>query len=292
MYDRYEPEMGLMEDFEGGSGFGAYEGGSFEDFEDFEDFEGDGFGLMEDFEDFEDFEGGDFEDPEDFEGGDLEGDEFFGKIWRGIKKVAKKVAPIAKRFAPVIGKVIGGALGGPAGAAIGGKLGGFVQQMEGEDEGETEDEMGASYEGSGLDESLAESMATAGSKGNMATAQSMGSALTVTIASRAPMEVKKVLPVLAKAGGDVAMTLAKSRDPRARTLVKVLPTIQKKTIATLTAKAKKGKRITPRTAARVMTKHAVRTLNSPQEVAKALANNAVKKRKLDKAAIARSERFY
>lgn len=285
MYDNYDPDMELMEDLD--EDFGSYQEGSFEDFDDFGDgeFEVDDYGL------FEDDGFGEFEDEDDF--GEFEdGDEFFGKIWKGIKKVAKKVAPIAKRFAPVIGKVIGGALGGPAGAAIGGKLGGFVKSWEGEDEYESEDEMEAEYEGSGLDEGLAEAMATAGSKGNISTAQSMGSALTVTIASRAPIEVKKVLPVLSKASGDVAKVMAKSGDKRAKYLIRTLPTIQKKTVATLTAKAKKGKPITPKTAARVMTKHAVRTLNSPTAVAKALANNAVKKRKLDKAAIAKAERFY
>lgn len=283
MYEDFSTDMELME-LEANDAFGGYQEGAFE--------AGDGFGEFEDeFGSFESFENdGYFEFESDL--GELEGDPFFGKIWNGVKKVAKVVAPLAKKFAPQIGTLIGGALGGPAGAAIGGKLGGVVKSLEGEGEYEDEAEMEAQYEGDGMDEAIAESMATAGSKADPSTAQAMGSALTVTIASRAPAQVKQVLPVLAKAGGDVARALTRANDPRAKVLVKALPTIQKRTIATLTAKARAGKPVTPRTAARVMTKHAVRTLNNPQSLAKALANNAVKKNKLDRTAIARAERFY
>lgn len=285
MYDSYDPDRELMELEAGGIGFGGYEVGAFETGDGFDGMFEDQFGMMGEFEN-----DGYFEFESDL--GELEGDPFFGKIWNGVKKVAKVVAPLAKKFAPQIGTLIGGALGGPAGAAIGGKLGGVVKSLEGEGEYEDEGEMEAQYEGDGMDEAIAESMATTGSRADPYTAQSMGSALTVTIASRAPGQVKQVLPVLAKAGGDVARALSASNDPRAKVLVKTLPTIQKRTIATLTAKARAGKPVTPRTAARVMTKHAVRTLNNPQTLAKALANNAVKKNKLDRAAISRAERFY
>ena len=288
MYDNYDPELELMELEGGDMMFGGYQEGAFETADGFDFFDGnfeDEFGALGEY-------GGDGFFESDSEFGELEADPFFGKIWNGVKKVAKAAAPIAKRFAPQIGTVIGGALGGPAGAAIGGKLGGVVKSLEGEGESESESEMEAQYEGDGMDEALAEAMATAGSKGDAATAQAMGSALTVTIASRAPVQVRQVLPVLAKAGGDVARTLVRAGDPRAKALVKALPTIQKRTVATLTAKARSGKPVTPRTAARVMTKHAMRTLNSQPALAKALANNAVKKNRIDRAAIARAERFY
>ncbi|WP_033920047.1 hypothetical protein [Sphingomonas sp. 37zxx] len=223
---------------------------------------------------------------------DPEGDEFLGKIWNAAKKAAKVVAPIAKKFAPQIGSVIGGALGGPAGAAIGGKLGGFVKSMEAEDEGETEDEMNAVIRVPITDDQLSEAMAVAATKSRPNDAASLGSALTVTIASRAPLPVKAVIPVLAKAGSDVARTLASSRDPRARALIRTLPTIQKRTVATLTRKAQTGKPVTPRTAVRVMARHASRTMGSPQVIAKALADNAAKKRGIDRKAVAGAERFY
>lgn len=224
--------------------------------------------------------------------GDMEGEEFLGKIWSAAKKAAKVVAPLAKKFAPQIGGLIGGALGGPAGAAIGGKLGGFVQNLEAEDEGETEDELNAPVRVPQTDDQLSEAMAVAATNSPPVDAGALGSALTVTIASRAPLPVKAVMPVLAKAGGDVARSLAASRDPRARALIRTLPTIQKKTIATLTKKAQSGKPVTPRTAVRVMARHASRTLGNPQVIAKALADNAAKKRGLDRRAIQAAERFY
>ncbi|MDP5104203.1 MAG: hypothetical protein NWP98_09790 [Erythrobacter sp.] len=288
MYDGYDPEMELMELEGGATMFGGYQEGAFETADGFDLFDGsyeDEFGGLGEY-------GGDgfFESESDL--GELEGDPFFGKIWSGIKKVAKAAAPLAKRFAPQIGTLIGGALGGPAGAAIGSKLGGVVKSLEGEGESESESEMEAQYEGDNMDEAIAEAMATAGSKGDPSTAQAMGSALTATIASRAPAQVRQMLPVLSKAGGDVARALARSNDPRARILIRALPTIQKRTIATLTAKCRAGKPVTPRTATRVMTKHAMRTLNSQPALAKALASNAVRKNQLDRTAIARAERFY
>ncbi|MGA0594626.1 hypothetical protein [Enterovirga sp. CN4-39] len=262
---------------------------------DFETFMGEEFGESEsdlmDFESFESFEDESFESETEYFG-EAEGDEFLGSIWKAAKKAAKVVAPIAKKFAPQIGTVIGGALGGPAGAAIGGKLGSVVRSLEAEDEGETEDEMNATVRIPQTDEQLAESMAVAASKSPANDALALGSAITITIASRAPLAVKTVTPVLAKASADVARRLVMTRDPRARALIRALPTIQRRTIATLTRKAQTGKPVTPRTAVRVMAKQANRTLSNPQNLAKALAGNAVRKRQLDRRAIARSERFY
>ncbi|SEI72896.1 hypothetical protein SAMN05428950_10140 [Sphingomonas sp. OV641] len=260
----------------GGSSSDGFDG--FDGF-DQEAWEGESFDQFEPFDQFDQF-------------GDMEGDPFFGKIWNAAKKAAKVVAPIAKKFAPAIGSVIGGALGGPAGAAIGGKLGGFVKNMEAEDEGETEDELNAPVRVPATDDQLSEAMAAAAARSTPLDASALGSALTVTIASRAPLPVKAVMPVLAKAGSDVARRLATSRDPRAKALIRTLPTIQKKTVATLTRKVQSGRPVTPRTAVRVMARHASRTLSNPQVIAKALADNAAKKRGIDKKAVAAAERFF
>lgn len=264
---------------------GAYEEGSFEapSMDGFGELSGEAFGELEgdvatEGEGYDGFE---------FEG---EGDPFFGSIWRGVKKAASAVAPLAKRFAPQIGTAIGGALGGPAGAALLGKLGSLAQQLEGE-EMESEEELNAPSAVPPVDESLSESMADSATKLPPALAQSMGSAITVTVASRAPLSVKAVVPVLARASGDIARQLAGTRDPRAKTIIRVLPTINKKTISTLTAKARNGRPVTPRTAIRVMRTQANRVLNNPQTLGKALANNAQKRGQLNRAAIAKAERF-
>jgi hypothetical protein len=296
-----DPE--IYENLEGGYGetaLGMYEPGAFEsNYEGGDNFLG---GLLDESgASFEDHFDGAYEDrmemfsADGFDGAgsfeDFEGDEFsFGSIFKAVKNVASKVAPLAKRFAPQIGALIGGALGGPAGAALGGKLGNMAKSLE-QDESDTEDEINAAPSVGAVDESLSESLADTASRLPAPLAQSMGSAITVTLASRSPVPVKAVLPVLVRASGDIARSLAITPDPRARTLIKVLPTIQKRTIATLTAKARNGRPVTPRTAVRVMRKQAQRVLNNPRALASALANNARKRGRLDRAAIARAERF-
>lgn len=266
------------------------------------DFEDYGDEFVDDFDDFSDYEmlaeyDGYDDDYVDLEG-DWEGydelDPFFGKAFRKIggfvKRAAKKLAPIAKAHAGKIGGLLGGVVGGPAGAALGSKIGGFVQNLEDADDYDSEDEMDAMAPVSVIDEGLAESMATAASKSRPADAQALGGAIAITITSKTPIEVKRVTPALASAAGRMAKSLAS--DPAAKPLVKTLPTIVKQTAGTLRKKAAKGKPVTPKTAIRVMAKQAKRTLASPKRLEKALANNAVKRRKLDKAAIAKAERFY
>ena len=257
--------------------------------------------LMEDYE-------GDWEgDEEDFELVDaMDGIDEFGflkKAWRKIKRVAKKVAPIAKKLAPWAGRAIGMALGGPAGAAVGGKLGSFVGNLEdeedfygyeeAEDEIDSEDEMDAiaDFPPDAEDEEAAENMAHVASKTKKpAEAGALAAASAATLASKAPPKVKKVIPVVSAASSNVAQVMTKA--PNANVLKKTLPTIQKRTIATLTKKAAKGKPVTPATVKRVMAKQAAKVLKSPKQIAKALAKNETKRRSLNKKAVMRAERFY
>lgn len=261
----------------------------------------DGFGYEEDYlvED-EGFDGDLF----DFEGGEADEFGFLKKAWRGIKKGVKKLAPIAKRLAPIAGKVIGGAFGGPAGAMFGSKLGSFIGSLEDEpyegydefddfeDESDSADEMDAddymSFEGD--DDDMAEYMADVASKAPSSTdSQAMAGAVTTTIASKAPVQVKQVAPTMASAAGRLTKLVSKS--PRSKPLVKVVPTIAKKTVATLAKKTAKGKKVTPKTAKRVMAKHTVRVLSSPRELSKALVKNEAKRRKVNAKAVMRAERY-
>ena len=252
-------------------------------------------------DDFSEFEFEDeyetFLEDDELEAFDFEGDEFWGglkdivkKVGSAAKSAAKKLAPLAKKHAGKIGTIIGGAVGGPAGAAIGGRIGSVVKNLEDEDDFDSEDEMEATLAVPALDESLAESMAAAASKSSPADAAALGGAFTLTIMSRTPLAVKSVAPGLASASGRIARSMTGT--PASRQLIKVLPTVIKQTAATLNKKAEKGKPITRATAARVMTKHARRTLGSEARLASALAGNSAKKRRLDTAAISRAERFY
>ncbi|MFD2740293.1 hypothetical protein ACFSUD_11965 [Sulfitobacter aestuarii] len=265
-----------------------------------EDFAEDEDDLFEDEDLYEDDEGSEWEDFEDedyyedddesFEFGEFEGDPFFGRLKRWAKKGAKKLLGVAKRNAGKIGTVIGGAFGGPAGAAIGGGIGRFVKNLEDEDEHDTEDEMNAMMQISPVDEGLAEAMGSAASKARPSDAQALGGAIAITITSKAPMAVKTVAPGIASATGRMARRFASNRS--SKQLNKTLATIVKDTTAALARKDRKGKPITKRTAARVMTKQAKRTLSSQPRLARALANNVSKKRRLNRAAIAKAERFY
>jgi len=250
------------------------------------DYGGDGFDDF-DFEADWSYEGADGFDFEGLDGIDEWG--FLKKIARGVGKAAKAALPVAKMLAPIAGKAIGGALGGPAGAMIGGKLGGIVSNMEDED---GMDEMAAdqTFLLDSLDEETAQKLADAASKTkNPATAGALAAASAATVAAKAPPKVKAVLPTVASASSNVAnvMTKAKGGD----VLKKALPTIQHKTVATLTAKAAKGKPVTPETAKRVMAKQTAKVLRSGKELSKAIARNEVKRRSLDKKAIMRAEGF-
>jgi len=269
-----------------------------DDDEDFDFYEDDGFdsddydGFDDDVAYFDDDdEDDDFEYDEFDAYGDYEGDEFFKKLWRKAKKAAKVIGRVAKKHAGKIGTVVGGAFGGPAGAALGGKIGGFVKNLEDDEyEGDTEDEMNAMMPMSEHDIGIAEMMAAAASKSKPSDAQALGGAITITITSRAPMAVKHVAPAMAAATGRIAKQMASN--PSTRPLIRVLPSAMRDVAGTLAKKAKKGKPVTKRTAARVMIKQVKRTLKSPKKLTRALANNAIKKRKVNKAAIVRAERYY
>lgn len=251
-------------------------------------------------DDFDEFGGDEYDsflDEEDYEYFDEEGDEFWGALKGIAKKVggvaksaAKKLAPLAKAHAGKIGTLIGGALGGPAGAAIGGGIGRVVKNMEDEDDFDSEDEMEAVLPISPIDGGLAEAMAASAVKSRPSDAQALGGALAITIMSKTPLTVKTVAPGIATASGRIARSMATSQ--ASRQLIKALPTIVNKTAATLNQKARKGKPVTKTTAARVMTKHAKRTLGSEVRLAQALAQNAAQRRRLNHAAISRSEKFY
>lgn len=285
----------------------------FEDDYDFEDEDEDFFEFSEsdgldDYDELDDDFDNEFED--DWDGMDDyddmsfddEGDPLFGRFKKRLKswgrkakkfarKAAIKLARTAKKHAGKIGTVIGGAVAGPAGAKVGGRIGKFVKNLEDEDDGfDSEDEMNARIMIPAYEEEAAEAMAAAASKSSPSDAQALGGALTINIMSRTPLKVKTLAPAVASAAGRIAKSLA--ADPSAKPLIKVLPTIIKDTTASLDRKVKKGKPVTRQTVARVMTKQAKRTLNSTPRLARALTNNAVKRRKLNVKAISRAEKYY
>jgi hypothetical protein len=274
-------------------------------------FEDDAFAeaYADDFSGFDEFDEEDYLGESDLRAFNGEADEFgfLKKAWSGIKKVGKTLAPIAKKLAPVAGTVIGGAFGGPPGAMLGGKLGSAAGGLEDEElaglegyddygdyegESDSEDEMNAEdyMDFEGEDEDVAEYMADVAVKApNPVDSCAIAGAITNTIASKAPLQVKAVSPTLSSASA--RLTKVMKNNPATKPLVKVVPTIAKKTVATLARKAAKGKPVTPAIAKRVMAKQAMRVLSNPSELTKAIAKNEVKKRKVNMKVVKRAERY-
>src|SRR5215471_3240830 len=49
----------------------------------------------------------------------LEGDQFFGRIFRGIGRFARRAAPLLRNVARIAAPMVGTAIGGPFGAILG-----------------------------------------------------------------------------------------------------------------------------------------------------------------------------
>lgn len=227
---------------------------------------------------------------------ELEGEEFLGGLWKAVKRLAPKIAPILKKIAPIAGQVVGGAFGGPLGAMAGGALGSVPGRLESEGEFEaqedTEDEMeaeavpGLAPSSDYLVEELAGQSAESESE---AEAQTLAGGTIIYILTPAPLQVRRVAPVLARRAARLTRLFRKS--PRTRPLIKAIPTIARKTAATLAKKVQKGKPVTPQTAVRTMAKQTVRLLNSPKKTAATLVKNSAKRKKLRTKSVRESEAF-
>jgi hypothetical protein len=243
-------------------------GGEFED--DFESLE---MGLgEEEFEDFEDGMGYEFgSEYEDYEFEATEGEQFLGGLISGLAPVLAKVAPIA---IDAIGSMFES------------EEEGFGQDFE-----DTEDEMNATMVPvSPANEAIAAQMVSeAAVTESEAEAQGLAGGSTIHILAGTPVKVKKVAPAIVKRVTRMVKVLRKT--PKTRKLIPVTVDIVKRTAATLTKKAKKGKPVTNRVAVRTLAKQAKKVLSSPKKTAIAIAKNKHIRKKISKPAIARAEKF-
>jgi hypothetical protein len=101
----------------------------------------------------------------------------------------------------------------------------------------------------------------------------LGAALPITITimsgSRA---VRPVYPALVRANRRLVRSIRTS-SPSGPQLLRVVPAIQRRTIATLRAARRAGHPVTPQLATRVMAGHAARVLSSPRLCGHALVRN-------------------
>lgn len=232
-------------------------------------------------DEFEDFLGaGEFEDEfeaeweADGEWAHEDGEEFFGKLGKGLLSIAKKVPwrSIAKTVAPMVGTAVGGPLGGMLGKAASSLLEGeFEDEFEYEDEyeDEFEDEMAAPVRPIPAAELMA---AVASQARTDAEAEAMSGAATLLSISPADRaELKAVLPYLVR--GSAVLTRVLRGHPRAKVAVRAVPAIVQRTSRTLASHAAAGRPVTRKTAARAMASQTHRVLGNPKTCVRAIQAN-------------------
>lgn len=201
-----------------------------------------------------------------------DGEEFFGRIGKGLLSIAKKVPwrSIAKTVAPMVGTAVGGPLGGMLGKAASSLLEGeYEDEFEFEDEFEGEDE----FEVHVTPVPAAELMAAVASQARTdAEAEAMtGAASLLSISPADRAELRAVLPYLVR--GAAVLTRALRGHPRARVAVRTVPTIVQRTSRTLATRAAGGRPITRKTAARAMASQTRRVLGNPRTCVRTIQTN-------------------
>jgi hypothetical protein len=215
--------------------------------------------------------------------GEYEGEEFLGRIFRGISGFVRRSAPMLRQVARVAAPLVGTAVGGPLGAVLGRAVG----SLEGEEELETqesemaaetsmesESEVAAELAGPiAANEALAEMMAAVASRSaSEAEAEAMiGAAAMTVISPRDRAALRRILPHLVRGTAILTRILRQRRGTRP--VVRVVPSIVRRTTRTLMRRAASGRPVTRRTAARVMATQTRRLLGSPHVCAAALRRN-------------------
>ena len=88
------------------------------------------------------------------------------------------------------------------------------------------------------------------------------------------------MPVLATANGTLARTLRRQGGAAGGNLLRTIPTIQRRTVASLRAAARRGQPITPQLAVRAFAANARRTLGNRPVVARAITRNIALRQKV------------
>ncbi len=211
--------------------------------------------------------------------------EFWKKIGRGFKKLLKAAAPLAKKFAPIIAGKLAGMIPG-AGLIAGPLAAKLTSQLVSEGEMEATQMEAALF---GMNEAvaevantevayeaaLAEFLATQAAEAtNEAEAQAaIGAALPITIkAMGGSKALRSITPTLSQANAAVAGTLVK-QGLVGKQLLRIMPTIHRRAIATLKAAARSGQPITGAMAIKAMAAASHQVLGNPQKVQQAMVRN-------------------
>jgi hypothetical protein len=209
---------------------------------------------------------------------------------RAARGALSGLGGVGSALGGAIGGAQGGALGRDVGATVGRHLSGWLPQREFEGEFEEEYEL----EGEGevnpirriypdaLMEHLGHAAAEAESEEE---AEAFAGAL-VSLATRAvprvASTVMRVAPNLIR--GVAGATRALRANPATRQLVRTLPTVVRRTTATLARQAQQGRRVTPQAAVRTLARQTSRVIGSPRQCAQAFQRSRALDRGFHRAA--------
>jgi hypothetical protein len=220
--------------------------------------------------------------------GEEESEEFFRRIVSlarraasspALRQVGLRAARGALSGLGGVGAALGGSVGGARGASLGRSLGGVLgRQVAGwlpQREGEWEFE--AEYEGEvnpirriypdALMEHLGHAAAEAESEEEAEAFIGALVPLAARLIPRAASAVMRVAPNLIRGVAGAARTLR--ANPATRPLVRALPTVVRRTTATLARQAQQGRRVTPQAAVRTLARQTSRVIGSPAQCAQA-----------------------
>lgn len=221
------------------------------------------------------------------------GEQFFGRIARGIGRFVKRAAPILKQVARIAAPMVATAVGGPAAGALVGKLAPALlgeEEMEGEavlhemgqHEGAQEVAHEIAHHETVMHEALAEMMAEAAAyEQNEAQAEAMVGAAAVSVISPADRRaLRRILPHLVR--GAAILTRILRRRQATRPAVRAVPTIMRRTVRTLKRAAAAGQPVTRRMAARAAASQVRRVLANPTACAAAISKNVTVNRRMNR----------
>lgn len=216
-----------------------------------------------------------------------EGEYFFKKALSGIRRIAKAAAPLAKRLAPIAAKTLVGAIPGvrPDAAPLAGKLVSALLregemeavQMEAQFFGTNEFEAEVGNTETAQEAALTEVLAAEASHTQTeGEAEALlGAAVPSAVRSMGGQRrLRHVMPALVRANARL-IRLLHQKGPGGRHLLRLTPTILRRTIASLKAAQQAGRPVNAALATRLMAAHAGRVLGNSKVLTKSMIRNAI-----------------
>jgi hypothetical protein len=235
--------------------------------------------------------------------GEEESEEFFRRIGAlarraasspALRQVALRAARGALSGLGGAGAALGGAIGGARGGALGRSLGGVVGRQvsswlpqrelesELEEEGEWEVNPIRRIYPDALMEHLGHAAAEAESEAEAEAFIGALVPLAARLLPRAASAVMRVAPNLIRGAAGAARALR--RNPATRPLVRTLPTVVRRTTASLARQAAQGRPVTPQRAVRTLARQTAQVVGSPRRSTQAFRRSRALDRRFHRAA--------